>query len=117
MKQVICPNCSQKCIRHDEDFRTVFGTPYSGFTVERLTEMMTRIYDKREFYRNVFTDCSQNSIYRYIQEFDVAAGKEAIQQAFGREASKEEVYGMKYHSYGSIAMLVEWLRGDLSSPR
>lgn len=59
MEQVICPNCSQKCIRHDEDFRAVFG----------------------------------------------------------REASKEEVYGMKYHSYGSIAMLVEWLRGDLSSPR
>ena len=34
MKQVICPNCSQKCIRHDEDFRAVFGTPHSGFMLK-----------------------------------------------------------------------------------
>ena len=97
----------------NQDYEAVFSVPGSEFTIDTLTKLMELIRSKRSFYIKTLTDHSQNSIRSYIQEFDVEFGQKVVMSAYQtNQITDEQLYIIKYHSYGSIGMLIEWLLND-----
>lgn len=68
------------------------------------------MYEKRSFYKKVFTDYSQNSIRNYIHDFNVKNGQKVVKFTYNVEKlSDEQLYLISHFSYGTIQMLMEWL--------
>lgn len=77
---------------------------------------LKRMWERRYFYRTVFADRSQNSIERYIQDFDVQMAEKLVKRHIGvKKLSEQQMFDIKSHSYGSIGCTVEWLWGKLST--
>ncbi len=93
-----------------QDYDSVFNVSSSNSYEQNLASILEKMYLKRSFYKQVFTDHSQNSITRYIQDFDVKMGVTLVKQALCTDTiSNEQLYLIKYHSYGTIQMTIEWL--------
>lgn len=77
----------------------------------QLAKALTLIQGKKTFYRKALSDSSQNSLWKYIHEYDVQFYTEVIRKR--RETddlSVELQHAIRYHSYGCIGMTIEWLR-------
>lgn len=97
----------------NQDYEAVFSVDDNEFTIDTLTKLLELIRSKSSFYKKTLTDHSQNSIRSYIQEFDVEFGQKVVMSAYQTDQiSDEQLYIIKYHSYGSIGMLIEWLLND-----
>lgn len=93
-----------------QDYQSVFAHPDTDDYEKNLKQVLEIIYAKRSFYRQVFTEHSQNSISSYIQQFDVDMGVKVVKSCFGcDDVTWEQMYLIKYHSYGTIHMTIEWL--------
>ncbi len=93
-----------------QDYRSVFDHPDPDDYADNLKRVLDIIYMKRSFYKQVFTEHSQNSISNYIQQFDIDMGVQAVKDYYGLdEVTEEQLYLIKYHSYGTIHMTIEWL--------
>ncbi|KIR03955.1 Transcriptional regulator, TetR family [Lachnospiraceae bacterium TWA4] len=93
-----------------QDYDSVFKSSTSSSYEHNLASILEKMYLKRSFYKQVFTDHSQNSITRYIQDFDVEMGTALVKNALSTDTiSDEQLYLIKYHSYGTIQMTIEWL--------
>lgn len=93
-----------------QDYQSVFSHPDTNDYEANLTRVMEVIYAKRSFYKQVFTEHSQNSISSYIQQFDVDLGVKVVKSYYDlAEVTGEQLYLIKYHSYGTIQMTIEWL--------
>ncbi len=100
----------------EQDFRAGMEetalTDYREQTAAALAHMWTR----RSFYRKAFADKSQNSIESYIQAFDVEMSSRVVLRHSGAKTlSEQRLFDIKFQSYGSIGITVEWLRGELES--
>ncbi len=85
--------------------------PYS---VESLGASLQRMWDKRMFYTKAFNDHSQNALYEYIQEYDVKYLGERMKKTLNiTELTQEQLFMIKYHSYGCLSYTVEWLKGKI----
>lgn len=92
-----------------QDYDSVFNSTPRSYE-QNLTDILEKMYLKRSFYKQVFTDHSQNSITRYIQDFDVEMGITLVKKTLSIDVvSDEQLYLIKYHSYGTIQMTIEWL--------
>lgn len=91
----------------------------SPYTVEQLADSLTKMWEKRSFYMKVFSDHSQNTLYEYIQDYDVHFLKTLVKQHLGIAAlTEEQMFLVKVQSYGFLGYTIEWLKGKLSvSPR
>lgn len=79
----------------------------------QLAKALTLIQEKKTFYRKALSDNSQNSLWKYIQEYDVRFYADVIQRRQkGDGLSGELQYAIRYHSYGCIGMTIEWLESD-----
>ncbi|MDO5519999.1 MAG: TetR/AcrR family transcriptional regulator C-terminal domain-containing protein [bacterium] len=98
----------------NQDYAAVFCQPDCRFSEKKLAEILERIKSKKSFYKKTLNEYSQNSIQKYIQDFDVQAGITVVTSAFNTDTvTDEQLYAIKYHSYGCIGMLIEWLSNDL----
>ena len=100
----------------EQDFREsaagAIGTDMRVQTELALKHMWVR----RDFYRKAFADKSQNSIERYIQDFDVDLGTRLTKRYLGvKELSRKQEFAIKQSSYGNIGCTIEWLKGDLQA--
>ncbi len=86
--------------------------PYSA---SQLAASLSRMWEKRSFYLNVFNDRSQNALYEYIQDYDVQYLSELVKAHFNiTELSEEQLFSIKYHSYGCLGYTIEWLKGKIN---
>ncbi len=93
-----------------QDYQSVFEHPDLENYENNLKRVLDIIYLKRSFYKQVFTKHSQNSITNYIQQFDIGMGVHAVKAYYKvDEITAEQMYLIKYHSYGTIHMTIEWL--------
>ncbi|MDO5518399.1 MAG: TetR/AcrR family transcriptional regulator C-terminal domain-containing protein [Clostridium sp.] len=98
----------------NQDYTAVFCTHNYEFSEERLIEILDIIKAKKSFYKKTLNEHSQNSIQKYIQDFDVKIGEKVVKSAYSLEhVTEEQLYAIKYHSYGCIGLLIEWLANDL----
>ena len=99
-----------------EDYRQ--GVEDAGLTGYRAqtAAALTRMAHRRSFYRKAFTDRSQNSIERHIQDFDVEMGIALAKRYLGaKELSQQQIFEIKANSYGHIGCTVEWLWGEIDA--
>lgn len=95
------------------DFRLGMNAlpPEAGLQ-DRTEAALTQMWSHRDFYRKAFADRSQNSIERYIQDFDVKMGETAVKQHTGaKKLTEQQIFDIKSQSYGSLGFTVEWLWG------
>ena len=87
------------------------GKPY---TVHQLAQSLERMWDKRDFYLKAFNDHSQNTLFEYIQEYDVKFLENIVKQHLGTsELTEEQRFQIKYNSYGCLGYTIEWLKGKI----
>ena len=87
------------------------GKPY---TVHQLAQSLERMWDKRDFYQKAFNDHSQNTLFEYIQEYDVRFLENIVKQHLGTsELTEEQRFQIKYNSYGCLGYTIEWLKGKI----
>ena len=61
-----------------------------------------------------FTEHSQNSINEYIQRFNIATAVQAIENFTAEKVTPDQLYAIKYHSYGSMGLFQEWLNQKIT---
>ena len=96
------------------DFADICGDQEPGYSPALITTILERIDSRRTFYSRAYQEHSQNSINRYVQDFNVRLGKGALKSLTGSDdISSEQLLAIKYHSYGLMGLFREWLFGDL----
>lgn len=85
-----------------------------SYSLEQSIQMMRRMYEKREFYRAVFSDHSQNAIRNYIYQYFYHEGARALKAKEGVDLLPAETdYALRSYTYACIDLTFEWLRGEL----
>jgi len=101
-------------IRYLQSLCRCRGDQEPGYSPELITTILERIDSRRTFYSRAYQEHSQNSINRYVQDFNVRLGKIALKSLTGSDdISSEQLLAIKYHSYGIMGLFREWLFGDL----
>lgn len=99
----------------NQDYTAVFCEPNHEYSETKLAEILERIKAKKSFYKKTLNEQSQNSIQKYIHDFNVKVGEKVVKSAYKiDDLTEEQLYAIKYHSYGCIGTLIEWLSSDIS---
>lgn len=94
----------------NQDYNAVFFAAGADMTEQTAVKLLDRMYEKRSFYKKVFTDHSQNSIRNYIHHFNVENGIRVVKSTYHVDSlSDEQLYLIRHFSYGTIQMLIDWL--------
>ncbi len=112
----------------DQDYREIYGdrmfehAPFETLAdalKAKTLEMTTRLWRKREFYNRLFSEHSQNSIYDYMHERSMDELYDIARFRLGRnDLDTATVLQLKHYAYGSINIIVEWLKGGIcASPK
>lgn len=100
----------------DQDYRAATESASAIFTEDHLAAANRRLWARRDFYRRAFEDDSQNSIGRYLQEFDVEMNERTVKRHFGiTELSGVQSFAVRHYSYGNINCTLEWLQGKIDA--
>ena len=87
------------------------GEPYS---VELYAQAHRRLWKRRGFYRRAFSEDSQNSIYRYLQQFSIEANERVLKRHLGVPVlSRERVFEARHFAHGNVSCVIDWLRGAI----
>lgn len=85
------------------------------FTLQHSINILERMYEKKDFYKAVFSDTSQNAIRHYSYGYFVKQGSEAMKKHFHTETlSMERDYAVRAHAHACVELSFEWLKGELS---
>lgn len=94
----------------NKDYSAVFLVPGADMSKNTAANLLERMYEKRAFYKKVFSDHSQNSIRNYLHNFNIENGKRVVTFAYNiNSLSDEQMYLISHFSYGSIQMIMDWL--------
>lgn len=86
----------------------------SPYSVSQLAQSLARMWNKRNFYIRAFHDRSQNTLFEYIQDYDVQYLEQLVRRSLeGAKLTEEQRFVIKYHSYGCLGYTIEWLKGKL----
>lgn len=81
---------------------------------DTLVQMFQRMESRSSFYRNVFSDHSQNNLLDYIQEYDTNFLLKILKEQYHADTTSNELQiAVKYHSYGMTGLIRDWLSGKI----
>ncbi len=101
---------------YDQDYWTVETSIEDIDYLAMVTDMLSRLWDHRDFYRRAFADKSQNSIEWHIHDTNLRISKEMLRKYAGlNNLTPEQVHAIRFHSFGSVSTTAEWLRGNLQA--
>lgn len=93
-----------------EDYWATLGNRPADYSVQSLQKIMTAMRKRRIFYKRALTDNSQNSIFSYIHKFNMTLSEKAYEALHhGEQLSQDQILFVKYHSYGTLGLFIEWL--------
>lgn len=79
---------------------------------EHAVAALREIEKKQAFYKNAFSDNSQNAIQQYLFDYFVTLGTDVVKQHYALETlDMETVYAIKSHSFACVGHTKEWLEG------
>ncbi len=85
------------------------GRPFSRESMINVTkEMKSRAW----FYQRCFEYSGQNSLLSDILEKSAASYEVLLQNQLGRELTPRQKTEIRYHVYGSIMLMPQWIRDD-----
>lgn len=96
------------------DFSTIYGDKKPDYSVESIIRNLKQMEQRKLFYQKTYTDHSQNSINQYIQKFNIASAKTAIESYYQTKLTSAQENEIKYHSYGTMGLFQEWLTNQSS---
>ena len=82
-------------------------------SAQRLTAMMQELEEKRGFYQKALPEELIPQVYPYVAAFMEQVTEKALTQQKGAEASLEERLDIRYHIYGTIGLLADWIHGRI----
>jgi len=94
-----------------QDFAGQVGDRDPGYDPEGLNQVTVTMARRRTFYQKAFDDHSQNSISKYLQDFNMQISRDAVRHLTGGELTPDQEFAVKYHVYGIMGMFREWLYG------
>lgn len=84
------------------------------FGKDTLVGMFQRIYQRKSFYQNAFSDHSQNNLLDYINQYDTKFLLDMLGKEYNIDTSSIELEtAVRYHSYGLIGVIKDWLNGNI----
>ena len=95
-----------------QDFAGAFADQEPEYTPERMNQSTIRFAGRRNFYQKAFDDQSQNSIAKYLIDFNLQISREAVKYYTGKDLTADQEFAVKYHIHGVMGMFCEWLFGD-----
>ena len=94
-----------------QDFAGAFAEQDPEYSPERMNQSTIRFADRRNFYQKALDDRSQNSISKYLIDFNLQISREAVKYYSGNDLTADQEFAVKYHIYGVMGMFSEWLFG------
>jgi len=79
--------------------------------LKQLKIQHATLWNRRDFYQNVFDDKSQNSLFHFSKSYSEAFNKQMI--ASGKELTNEQKYLLSYNSYGWVGCFDDWIHERL----
>ena len=95
------------------DFMGFMGLSRITLSAQRLTAMMQELEEKRGFYQKALPEELIPQVYPYVAAFMEQVTEKALTQQKGAEASLEERLDIRYHIYGTIGLLADWIHGRI----
>lgn len=67
----------------------------------------------KNFYKKAFEDNSQNALWQYIQEYNVAMYSNMIKKHYNWDELPEDVlFSLQYHCHGCLGLTYDWVMKD-----
>ncbi len=78
--------------------------------VEVLERIFEKMYSRRAFYANAFSESGQNALIHSILEHDIKLYTEMLQKDLGvAELDSTLSFSIKYHAYACVNITKDWL--------
>lgn len=96
-----------------KDYENSLQLTNGVFLEEHGAEILRKMYEHRHFYRKAFTDKSQNAVSKYVYDYFVSLGSEAVKKMQNTDTiDKETLYFIKSHAFACVGHTIEWLCGE-----
>lgn len=81
--------------------------------VKQSAASLDRIRQHKHFFRKAFEDNSQNALWQYIVQYNIALYSDMLKRHYGLETLPEDVlFSLRYHCHGCLGLSYEWLMND-----
>lgn len=98
-----------------QDIQPVPDEKGLDYTEEELQKQLERIWEKRRFYKEAFSEDTQNSLSRYIEKYSIELNEKLLREHLGTDTLSEELlFSLRYHSYGCVRFTEAWVLGEVS---
>lgn len=99
-----------------QDFSTAYGDHTHGYTPATISDALRIMAERKVFYQRAYSEVSQNSINKYIQQFNIQLSVDALKQQNPDIIITEEMMlSIRYHSYGVMGLFQEWIFGNITT--
>lgn len=86
------------------------------YVLPYITMCNQKLWEKRNFYRNLFTDTSATNIIQFIETHDFESKCEILKSFLGVETlEKKDELMLRYHSYANLSLSVKWVIGEIDA--
>lgn len=86
-----------------------------SYTLRHSINILEKMFERKEFYKAVWSDHSQNAIRNYAYQYFYQLGTDAIKKHFGIEKlSAEDDYAVRMHGHACVEISFEWLNGEVN---
>ena len=97
-----------------QDFSAGFSSNGYRLSLECISEILRRVYEKKELYLRVLADRSQNLPLLYIQKYIYEFSVDLFCRRDGVEQLPETLcIKIQFLVYGAIGLVYEWLKGHI----
>lgn len=86
----------------------------NGFMgVDESAAALSTVEKHKNFYKKAFEDNSQNALWQYIQEYNVAMYSNMIKKHYNWDELPEDVlFSLQYHCHGCLGLTYDWVMKD-----
>ena len=89
------------------------GGPDGHMGIEQSAASLSLVKQNKMFYRKAFEDNSQNALWQYIQEYNVAMYSNMIKKHYGfKELPEDVLFSLSYHCHGCLGLTYDWVMND-----
>lgn len=97
-----------------EDVKSFQGDTELDYSEAELERQLECIWEKRAFYKEAFSEDTQNSLSRYIEKYSIELNEALLKKHLGTDTLSDELlFSLRYHSYGCVRFTEAWVLGEI----
>ncbi len=99
-----------------QDFSAAYNRKMQGYSPATIANALRIMSENKVFYQKAYNESSQNSIDKYIQDFNIKLSTDSIMQRFPNTViSKDMLLTIRYHSYGIMGLFQDWINARITT--